>query len=103
MKETWSYDRRGGGHVKCLVTKKRSADGKYLNILFASAVAKAKAMKTNKKSKSKDTSELEDDNNSEHFILKKPQYRRGRRPWAMTNPQGAAKSTQIVRETHLFP
>ena len=63
-----SYSGGWGGHVKCLGAKNRLTDGKEMNTVFTSVVAKALKMK--KKSKYKYNSNLEDE--LEQFNFQKP-------------------------------
>ena len=65
MNMVCSSNHEGGGCVKLVGAKKRSADGKELNILVVSVVVNA--MKVNQKSKVKDTSDSENYNELEHF------------------------------------
>ena len=60
------YSAHGGGVCfKFTSAKNYSSNGEELNMLVSSAVANA--MKTNKKSKAKDTSDSENDNESEYL------------------------------------
>ena len=70
MKSNWSYDCGRGGRVKFMSAKRRSADGKELNTLVASAMAKATKM--NNKSKANENSKSDDDNEPENFNLEHP-------------------------------
>ena len=65
MNGTWYSAHVGGGHIKSTRANKYLDDGEDLNMLFASAVAKA--LKTNNQSKAKDTYDPQNDNESEHF------------------------------------
>ena len=65
MNGTWYYAHVGGGHIKLTHANKYLDDGEDLNVLFASTVAKA--LKTNKQSKAKDTYDSQNDNESENF------------------------------------
>ena len=61
----WYTTHERGGRVDFAGAKKLLDDGKEMDTLFASAVAKA--IKMNKKYKAKDTSESENETEAEHF------------------------------------
>ena len=65
MNGTWYYAHVGGGHIKLTHANKYLDDGEDLNVLFASTVAKA--LKTNKQSKAKDTYDSHNENELEHL------------------------------------
>ena len=60
MKGTRPYALVGGDHIKFAGAKKRSANGEEQNTLVA--LVRAKDKKIKRKSKAKDTSKSEDDN-----------------------------------------
>ena len=63
MERAWSYACGGVNHVKFEVNKKRSDDGKEINIIVDSAVAKSTKMNN----KSKATDNYYPDNDQENF------------------------------------
>ena len=65
MKETWSSTRGGGGSITFVGAKKRSANNKEINTLFALAVDTDMKPTKKSKAKSKDASDSEDE--AEHF------------------------------------
>ena len=61
MKATWSFDHGGVWRVKFAGAKMKLSDGKYLNMLVASSVAKTTKSNRNKQ-------KAEDDSNSDNSL-----------------------------------